>query len=342
MLNEKQIEELARENLDNVISMQMIEEVAQEIPELKDAELYKGKVRANFTSSLLKTDDGIPLRPTVTTDQISTHDKVRGLIPFKSQITNAISNKMFELVKHAMKNAQLAILGHFVVIYENCKPIDVEMVVRKYAAKSTTKTSLFHHYFNLGKREFCGHKLPGNLVPNGPLPYIMDTPSTKVREGEEGEEISVSPEYLFKHGIVTPKQYAHLRNASIEIFGIGEAYLLPAGIILVDTKFEMGINHKGELCLIDEVLTPDSSRYWIKSNYEEKMRKGLDPESYSKQFARDIGKPGEPYSDEDRFEIACRYIESYQKLAGEEFRPVTENARERIFRELRTGLDSLL
>src|SRR3989338_2029511 len=115
--------------------MQMVEEIARDFPELKDAELYKGKVRANFTEKdFLVTPAGILLRLIVTTDQISTHDKVRGLIPLKSQITNAISNFMFDLIAPAMPNAQLSVPGASVVISEECKPVDVEFVFRGYVS----------------------------------------------------------------------------------------------------------------------------------------------------------------------------------------------------------------
>lgn len=340
---------LIKDNLENTISKETIRSLfsleqtgeqewriakSPDIPILEGATYYQGKVRANFfRGQLYDTRDRTPIRVIIATDQISTHDMVRGTIPFKGQILTAISDEMLNYTGGSIKNSQLYTFGH-AVIAENCKPIDFEVVLRKYMAKSTTETSLYHHYVNLGKREFCGHKLPDDLSANCMLPYIMDTPSTKIREASGGHDESVAPEYLFKQGIVTPEEYAHIRNATIEDFGRISAILEQKGIIIADTKFEIGKNSRGKIVYIDEVLTPDASRFWIAKDYEMKISAGQEPTSYSKQIARDIGKVGEKYTDEQRIIIGRRFIETYEHIMEKDFEPDLRPAREAIIEDM--------
>jgi len=241
---------------------------------------------------------------------------------------------MLELVKGTLGSCQLAIPGPNVIIAENCQAIPVEMVLRKYMAKSTTKTSLYHHYVNLGKKEFCGHELPEGLKPNGILPFVMDTPSTKSDTGDE----SVSPLYLFNQKTISPQDYTLVNQACREAFNRGSEALNQKGIILVDTKFEVGRNQKGEIVFIDEVLTPDASRYWLAGDYEEKFARGEEPLSYSKQLARDIGQVGQPFTEEEVVLIACRYIESYQLLTGNRFIPDTRDIKTRIVSDIKRAI----
>lgn len=342
LLSQAEIENIVREHMDKRVSMKLVKDIFESgaIQRLKGAEVYYGKVRVNFYGQSLITRDKVPLRVIVTTDNLSTHDIVRGVIPLKGQVLNRLSNYMFNIVKGFIPNAQLATPGPSVVIAENCKPIDVEMVLRKYMAKSTTDTSLYHNYVNLGKREFCGHKLPNGLKPNQQLPYLMDTPSTKDRTG--GHDISVAPKYLFDNNILLPEEYALIKDGCVQVFSKGSFVLASRGIILVDTKFELGRNHKGEIVFIDEVLTPDASRYWMKEDYEQKYAAGEEPTSYSKQFARDIGKPGKPFTEDEVFQIACRYIESYQLLTGEIFKPDTRDPGQMVIEDVNRGLDEVL
>ena len=346
----RSLEKMIQENLENVVDMQTIQSLfslhqigeqtwevveSPEIPLLEGAIYYQGKVRANFFGGRLFDRNAIPLRVIIATDQISTHDIVRGTIPFKGQILTAISNAMLDYISGSIRSSQISTPGPNVVIAENCTPIDFEMVLRKYMAKSTTETSLYHHYSVLGEREFCGHKLPDNLTANGLLPYIMDTPSTKVRDVSGGHDRSVAPEYLFENGLVTPEEYTHIRNATIEDFGRASALLEQRGIIIADTKFEIGKNSKGEIVYIDEVLTPDASRYWLIGDYREKMRNNEEPTSYSKQIARDIGEVGEKYTDEQRVVIGVRFLETYEHLMGKPFKPYLRDVRQIIIEACR-------
>ena len=343
ILSQEEIAKLVEENLDKALDAAGMAALVDsgELPELQNADYYQGKVRANFTGSTLTSKDGIPLRVIVATDQISTHDMVRGAIPFRGQILTDISNTMLEITKSVLPNAQLyAPANSAVVIAENCDPFMFEMVWRMHMCKSSTETSLYYHYVNLGKREFCGHLLPEGLVANGPLPYMMDTPSTK--ESDEGaHDESVSPGDLYRRGVVDPTTYGQILYMTGTAYEMGRRHFNAQGIFIPDTKFELGRTQDGTIVTIDEVLTPDSSRFWVAADYEAKMAAGESPTSYSKQFGRDIGTPGQPYSDDERFQIGCRYIETYQKLTGKAFVPDLRPPAERVKADITKGLQQL-
>ncbi|NNG00878.1 MAG: phosphoribosylaminoimidazolesuccinocarboxamide synthase [Desulfobacteraceae bacterium] len=342
-LSEKNIKELVEHNLDQAVDASRIKALidGNDIPELSGTDYYQGKVRANFTGESLTTPDGRPLRVIIATDQISTHDSVRGAIPFRGQILTGISNDMLAYTETFIPNAQLfAPENSAVVIAENCEPFMFEMVWRTHMCKSSTETSLYYHYVDLGKREFCGHTLPEGLVPNGPLPYMMDTPSTKA-SGEGEHDISVSPGLLYNEGVVTPAEYGHVLYMTGYAYLHGQERFGQKGIIIPDTKFELGRTREGRIVTIDEVLTPDSSRFWLADDYQDKMARGEAPTSYSKQFGRDVGTPGQPYTDEERFLIGCRYIDTYQKLMGKRFVPDLRPVEQRLIEDIRGGLKQL-
>jgi phosphoribosylaminoimidazole-succinocarboxamide synthase len=343
-LGEKEIQHLVEQHLDQTIDAQVIRQILEsgELPQLQAAEYYQGKVRANFTGPGLVSTEGTALRVIIATDQISTHDTVRGAIPFRGQILNSISNAMFNLTAAYLPNAQLyAPQDSAVVISENCLPFMFEMIWRCYMCKSSTETSLYYHYVELGKREFCGHFLPEGLVADGPLPYMMDTPSTKQSE-DGGHDVSVSPGRLYERGIITPVEYGQILYMTGSAYRFGQRLLMDKGVIVPDTKFELGKTADGRIVTIDEVLTPDSSRFWLADDYRRKMAAGQSPTSYSKQFGRDIGTVGQPYTDQERFLIGCRYVETYQKLTGRRFTPDRRSARQRVVEDARQGLNQLM
>ncbi len=343
-LSETQIKQLVENHLDKAIDAKFIADIVTsgEIAELDGADYYQGKVRANFTGSRLLAEDGAPLRVIIATDQISTHDMVRGAIPFRGQILTDISNEMLRLTAAYLPNAQrFAPANSMVVIAENCDPFMFEMVWRCYMCKSSTETSLYYHYVHLNQREFCGHYLPENLVPNGPLPYMMDTPSTKASEAG-AHDASVSPGELFASGVVTPLEYGQVVHMTGSAYTFGQTHFGALGILIPDTKFELGRSRDGRIVTIDEVLTPDSSRFWMAQDYDEKMATGESPTSYSKQFGRDIGVPGTAYTDQERFLIGCRYVETYQKLTGKSFIPDERPPSQKVIEDVRKGLKQLM
>ena len=344
MLTELQARRLVDDYKDNVVSIDDVKGLARDgaMPRLRGESVnpYYGKVRANFFGSGLVTPNGVPVRALLTTDNLSAYDDVKGVVPFKAQILNALSNHMERLVTGILPSSQLSTPGSRVVLAENCIPIDMEMVLRRYMAKSKTETSLYHAYVNLGKREFCGHEFPEGLVANSKLPSLVDTPSTKDREG--GHDISVTPNFLIENGLVSQEDYDFVMAKSSEAFRRGEEYLEEHGIILVDTKFELGRNTLGDICFIDEILTLDASRYWLMTDYLEKFARREDPVSYSKEHARGLVTKKGKLTPEQIVEVAVRYIMAYQLIMGEEFVPDLRDAKEAIVEDTNNGLEELL
>ena len=336
------------------------------VPRLKDYTVRPGKVSdsvfggrgdyldkqtgetVEFENPPLNAADGTPLRIMVRTERISTHDVNRGSIPFKDQILAYNHNFSRDLLRESIGTSQYDVEGlaanAIVIVAEDLKQLAVENVVRAFMAKSSTSTSLYQHFIK-GIREFCGHKLPDNLITNGPLPYVMDTPSTKSDEHDE----SVAPHVLFKRGVCTPHQYAQLRNGAIFAMGKIDQHYRPLGIIPVDTKTEHGVNRKGEIVSQDELWTMDSSRFWLLGDYNQQMEQFLRgdieeiaPKSYSKEFARGFSKGDEGYDDETRAKIAVRYIEGLQTLLGKRFVPDMKSREERVITGLETVVDRMV
>jgi len=339
---------------------------AGEIPRLKGYTVRPGKVSdcifggkgnyldkqsgevVEFENPPLNTSDEIPLIPMVRTARISTHDIVRGSIPFKDQILASNHNYMRRLVQDAIGTSQFEVNGlddnSVVIVAEKLGQIPVENVLRAYMAVSSTETSLYQDYIK-GGRVFCGHNLPDDLIPNGPLPYVMDTPSTKSDEHDE----SLSPEDLFKRGICTPHQYQQLRNGALFAFGMISQFLRGKGLIAVDTKTEHGINKHGQIVAQDEIWTMDSSRFWLLNDYNQQLQKleasqieELKPRSYSKEFARGFSKGDQGYTDDERAQIAVRYIEGIQHLLGRRFEPDMRPRDERVISGLEQAVNQLV
>ncbi len=307
------------------------------------------KDRVHFENPPLLDKNGIPLRIMVRTDRISTHDINRGSIPFKDQILAENHHMMRDLLRDVLGTSQYDVPGlqsnSVVIVAENLQTIPLEMVLRAYAAKSTTETSLYQAYFVRNSRWFCGYTLPEGLIPNGRLPYVMDTPSTK----SELHDKSDAPERLYQLEICTPEQYQQIRNATLVAFGVASHYLSQKGIILADTKTEHGVNHKGEIVSQDELYTMDSSRFWKHVDYQEQLRKlhdgeisELNPASYSKEFARGFSVGEAEYTAEQRAVIAVRYILGAQHLLGKDFVPDIRFREERVVTGLQTILEQLV
>ena len=335
------------------------------IPALKGFTVRPGKVsdsihggKVEFTKSdgtvvsaenpPLVTRDGKPLRLMVRTQRISTHDINRGEIPFKDQILAANHNYMRRLVEPAIGTSQFEVPGlednDVVIAAENLQLIPVENIFRAYNATSSTSTSLYQAW-KRGDTTFAGHLIPERLVANGPLPYVMDTPSTKSEE----HDVTSSPEEMIRQGHVTPAQYTAIRNSGLVAFGMATQFLRGKGIILVDTKFEHGINNEGKIVSQDEILTMDSSRFWLASDYDAQMERfnwgeldELNPKSYSKEFARGFSEGEKGYTDEQRVAIAARYVIGIQELLGRRFEPDVRPRDKRVVSGLRKVLESLV
>ena len=274
----------------------------------------------------LQSKQGIPLRIMIRTQRISTHDIVRGNIPFKDQVLSLNHNFMRKLLTRALGSSQIDIGledNCNVVVAENLKQIPLENVLRAYMAKTSTTTSLYQHYMQ-GEREYCGHVLPEGLIANGALPYIMDTPTTKSHSHDQ----PFSAQALVKQGVCTQAQYTQICNSSIFAFGIAAEYLYRLGIIAVDTKTEHGINKQGKIVSQDEIWTLDSSRFWLLEDYQQQLKQfksgkieALNPKSFSKEFAREYPLEKREYSDAETIEISIRYIETIEHLLQKQFIP---------------------
>jgi phosphoribosylaminoimidazole-succinocarboxamide synthase len=292
---------------------------------------YEGKVRDNYTTG--------GRRFIVVTDRISAFDRVLGTIPFKGQVLNRLAAWWFEKTKSVADNHVLAVPDPNVLECVECEPVLVEMVVRAYAT-GTTSTSLWHHY-ERGVRNFCGNKLPEGLKKHEKLAAPILTPTTKAPKGEH--DVSGSREEILATGKVTARDFDEAAAVAMRLFEAGQRVCAERGLILVDTKYEFGRTPEGRLVVIDEVHTPDSSRFWRKDTYEARFRAGQDPDPLDKDFVRRwyIGQgykgDGEapPMPDDVRTGAAERYIAAYEQITGSSFVPDTEPPLVRMTRNLK-------
>ena len=292
---------------------------------------YEGKVRDNYLMG-----DG--RRVLVTTDRISAFDRVLGTLPFKGQVLNQLAAWWFEQTQDVAPNHVLSVPDPNVTIGVDCKPLEVELVVRSYLT-GVTSTSIWTHY-QKGARVFCGHPLPDGLAKNDPLPRPILTPSTKAEKG--GHDVSVSREELLAMGKVSAEHFDRAAELALALFQRGQELCAERGLILVDTKYEMGIDPSGRIVVIDEMHTPDSSRYWFRASYDERRARGEEPESFDKEYVRRwlaaAGWTGDgpmpPIPDEVRIEASRRYVEACETIMGRAFVPDLEDPHARMRRNL--------
>ncbi|SVB57472.1 uncharacterized protein METZ01_LOCUS210326, partial [marine metagenome] len=243
-------------------------------------------------------------------------------IPFKGQVLNQTSAWWFKKTEHIVANHLIKMPDPNVVIAKKCKVIPIEFVVRGYITGSTS-TSLWTVY-NSGDREYCGNKLPEGLIKNQKLDDNMLTPTTK----EEHHDRPISPKDIIKEGWMTKEDWGFCSKIALDLFSFGQKVAAEHGMILVDTKYEMGVDESGNILLIDEIHTPDSSRYWIKNTYEQRIENGLEPENIDKEFLRLWFIDNcDPYNDDALppapndlvVELSNRYIYLYETITGESF-----------------------
>lgn len=279
---------------------------------------YQGKVRDFY----IKEDKRI----LITTDRQSAFDVILGYIPFKGQVLNLLSQFWFEKTKQIVPNHMISVPHPNVMITKNCQPIPVEMVVRGYIS-GVTKTSIWYSY-ERGERVIYGLKFPNGLKKNQKLPKPIITPTTHPLAGSTVHDERLTKEEILKKKIIPEKLFNQMSRISLKLFAYGSRLCERCGLILVDTKYEFGL-YKDKLILIDEIHTPDSSRFWIAKTYKERFKKGLEPENFDKEFLRlwyvkrgyrGDGKPLK-MAEELIVALAKRYIGVYEKITGKKFIP---------------------
>lgn len=292
-------------------------------------ERYDGKVRDCYI------DRERGERIIVVTDRLSAFDAVVGSIPSKGQVLNQLATFWFEQTAHIAPNHMLRVPDPNVMIARECTPLPVELVMRAYLT-GVTSTSIWKAY-ERGDRTFCGHALPEGMRKNQRLPAPLLTPSTKAAKGDH--DVSVSRDELLAMGRISPEVFERAAAIAAALFAAGQAHAAAQGLILADTKYELGLDAQGELVVIDEIHTPDSSRYWYADDYEARLARGEEPRSLDKEYVRrwlaDDAKwtgegPPPVMPDEVRLEAARRYIASFELVTGRPFVPDTREPLGRI------------
>ena len=278
----------------------------------------------------------------VTTDRLSAFDRILGLVPYKGQVLNQLSAFWFAETDDIVPNHLVAVPDANVSVVRPCDPLPVEVVVRGYIS-GVTSTALWPRY-EAGERTIYGMMFPDDLEKNDPLPEPIITPTTKARYGGHDERLTNAE--VTQRGLIDERLWARVCTAAVSLFTRGQEIAASAGLILVDTKYEFGLDASGDLCLIDEVHTPDSSRYWKLDTYAERKAAGLEPENFDKEFIRlhyaNHGYRGDgdplPMPIDLAVEASSRYITIYEMLIHQPFLPAELPAQSRIARNLETWM----
>lgn len=292
---------------------------------------YEGKVRDNYT-----TPDG--RRIIVVTDRISAFDRVIGTLPLKGQVLNRLAAFWFEQTRDVAPSHMISVPDPNVLIARECAPLPVELVMRSYVT-GVTSTSIWTHY-QRGVRVFCGHELPDGLRKNQRLPAPILTPSTKAPKGDH--DVSASRAEILAMGHISARDFDAAAEIAAALFAYGQRWCAERGLILVDTKYELGKDAKGNIVVIDEIHTPDSSRFWMAGSYDERFAAGAEPESFDKEYVRrylaKIGFTGDgplpELPDDVRVEASARYIEAFEAITGGAFIPDLTDPSVRIQKNL--------
>ncbi len=294
---------------------------------------HPGKVRDSYVQGERRT--------IVVTDRVSCFDVVVGTIPLKGQVLNQLAAFWFEKTRGAIPNHLIDVPDPCVSTVQECELLPVEFVYRGYLTGSTN-TSIWTAY-ERGERSYCGHQLPDGMHRHQPLPEPLLTPTTKAVQGEH--DALTSRDELIRNGAISEALYDEAARITGDLFRLGQDFAASRGLILVDTKYELGLGPDGKVVVIDEIHTPDSSRYWYRDGYETAMSKGESPPAIDKEYVRlwlgeqgyrgDGPPPALPI--EVRCEAARRYIEIFEQVTGQRFEPNVEEPKARIQRNLGIG-----
>ena len=286
-----------------------------------------GKVRDSY---LLKDR-----RILITTDRISAFDRILGAIPFKGQVLNQIAAFWFEKTGKIVPNHVLSIPDPNVMVVAECEQLPLEFIVRGYIT-GVTKTSAWYNY-QQGVRNLCGNPLPDGMKKDQKLDHPILTPTTKHEEHDR----NISRTEALKEGLIDGTTFDAAADICFKLFAEGVRHAATRGLILVDTKYEIG-KLNGRLTVSDEIHTPDSSRYWVTESYAELFAKGQDQRKLDKEYIREWmvsqgfrgDGPIPAMPDEVRIEAAKRYIQAYETVTGLPFEPVDEPIRDRVCKAL--------
>ncbi len=309
--------------IDNDVIRSQIDNVLTDatIPELPNH--YKGKVRDTYA-----LDDGRMI--IIATDRQSAFDKNLAAVPFKGQVLTQTARFWFEATKDICANHVIEYPDPNVLVCKNLDMLPVEMVVRDYMTGSTN-TSIWPMYRD-GAREMYGVTFPDGLAKNQKLPDTILTPTTKAAQGEH--DAPITPTEIVEQGLLTQDRWDELARLTLAVFARGRELAAQRGLILVDTKFEFGLDENGEVCLADEILTPDSSRYWLQDSYEAKLAAGENPDGLDKEFLRLwVNERCDPYKDpipeipdDTLVEFSGRYIRLFESVTGLDFSAEADDA----------------
>lgn len=276
----------------------------------------RGKVRDSYD-----LPDG--RRVMIATDRQSAFDHVLAAVPFKGQVLNQTARFWFVQTADICPNHVIEYPDPNVIIAKTLRILPIEMVVRDYMTGST-ETSIWPMYAR-GERQLYGHAFPDGLVKNQKLPGTIITPTTKAEQGEHDAPITAVE--IVRQGLLTQDQWEDVSAKSFAVFARGRQIAAKNGLILVDTKFEFGVDENGQIVLADEILTPDSSRYWKADSYKQRLAAGQEPESLDKEFLRLwVRGQCDPYKDpipeippETLIEFAGKYVSLFETVTGEAF-----------------------
>ena len=291
----------------------------------------EGKVRDSYVDEKRRT--------IIVSDRVSCFDVVVGTIPLKGQLLNEMAAFWFEKTRELAPNHLISVPDPNVSSVRELKILPVEFVTRAYLT-GVTSTSIWTAYAK-GAREYCGHRLPDGLAKHAALPQPIVTPTTKAEKGAHDELTSRTE--ILRRGVMSAELYDRAEALALKLFAAGAAWAASRGLILVDTKYEFGLDENGNLVVADEIHTPDSSRYWYRDAYEPSLAAGADPRALDKEYVRRWlvaehayqGQGAPPaLSDDVRIEAARRYIEAFEQLSGRAFVPDTSEPIARIRRNL--------
>ncbi len=281
---------------------------------------YKGKVRDAY---------GLPggRRLLISTDRQSAFDQVLAAVPYKGQVLNQTARYWFDVTSDICPNHVINYPDPNIAMVKDLEMLPIEMVVRDYMTGST-ETSIWPMY-QRGERTLYGHNFPEGFVKSQKLPYTIITPTTKAEQGDH--DAPITEDEILRTQLLTTEQWTELSEKSLALFSRGRDLAAKNGLILVDTKYEFGLDENGTIVVADEIHTPDSSRFWISESYQERINSGKEPESLDKEFLRLwIAAQCDPYKDpmpkiptETLLQFSEKYIKLYELVTGQSFEKPT-------------------